>query len=242
MDALPPPPPGLATTRTALQRVATHIVARRRHDLTGRFGLRAAPGGLASPAVGGHDVEVVRTDGDVLLVERGGAVTATRMTTLADLAAAAGVDLAAPFAAGHDAPPVGDPAAPLGVGADAARALGRWWCFATTVLDEVTAWIGPGATPTPVQLWPEHFDVACDVAWGPAEGMRANLGGSPGDGSIDEPYLYLGPWDAARPGDPAYWNASFGAVLTLTALRGEEDPHAAAVAFLQRGLGLLAAG
>lgn len=241
MDALPPLPPGLAATRTALQRVATHVVARRRHDLTGRFGLRAAPGGLAAPAVGGHDVEVVRTDGDVLLVERGAAVTATRMTTLADLAAAAGVDLTAPFAAGKDAPPVGDAAAPLGVDAGAARALGHWWCFVTTVLDEVTAWIGPGATPSPVQLWPEHFDVACDVAWGPADGNRANLGGSPGDPSIDEPYLYIGPWGTARHGDPAYWNAPFGAVLTHSELRRAPDPHAAAVAFLQRGLGLLVA-
>lgn len=189
MNALPDLPPGHAATRVVLQRVATHVVARRRHDLTGRFGLRAAPGGLAAPATGGRDIEVLRTDGDLLLVERGGAVTVTPMTTLGALAAAAEVDLAAPFETGADAPPVGDPEAPLGVDPVAARALGAWWSFATTVLDDAVAWLGPGAGPSVIQIWPEHFDVACDVAWGPGEGERANLGGSPGDGFRDEPRI-----------------------------------------------------
>ena len=42
----------LTTTRLALQRLAVHVLARRRHAVTGRFGLRPAPGGLATPAFG----------------------------------------------------------------------------------------------------------------------------------------------------------------------------------------------
>jgi hypothetical protein len=241
MDPLPALPPGHGATRLALQRVATHVLARRRHDLTGRIGLRAAPGGLATPAAG-EGPEVLRTDGDLLVVERGGTAVVTPMTTLGRLADAAGVDLDAPFDAGPDAPPVGDAAAPLGLDAEAARALGAWWGFATTVLDATTGWLGPGAAPSPVQIWPEHFDVACDVAWGPGEGERATIGASPGDGLHAEPYLYLGPWGAARPGEPSYWNAPFGALAGYRGLREADDPRAAATEFLRRGVGLLAAG
>lgn len=239
MDRLPPLPSGHGATRVALQRVATHVLSRRRHELTGRIGLRAAPGGLATPAAGG-DAEVLRTDGDLLVVERGGEATVTRMTTLGALAALARVDLSAHFDAGSDTPPVGDADAPLGIDAAAARALAAWWALVTTALDEVVAGLGPGAAPSAVQVWPEHFDVACDVAWGPGEGRRANLGGSPGDASSDEPYLYLGPWGPERPGAPAYWNAPFGATVPYEELRAADDPRAAAVAFLQRGLRALA--
>ncbi len=241
MDELPALPAGHRATRRALQRVATHILARRRHDLTGRIGLRAAPGGLATPATG-PGPEVLRTDGDLLVVERGEVVAVTPMTSLGALADAAGVDLGAPFDAGADAPPVGDPAAPLAVDAQAARALAAWWGFATTVIDATAAWLGPGSGPSPVQVWPEHFDVACDVAWGPGDGERATIGGSPGDDLHEEPYLYVGPWGAGRPGDPSYWNAPFGALLGYDALQAEDDPREAAAAFLRRGLGALAAG
>lgn len=239
MDAPARLPPSTAATRRDLQRVATHVVARRRHELSGRFGLRASPGGLAAPAAG-PDGEVVRTDGDRLVVERAGRARAVPMTCLGDLAAAAGVDLSAPFSVGEHTPPAGDPAAPLEVDPAAARALGAWWGFATTVLDEVVARLGPGADASVAQLWPEHFDVACDLAWGPGEGDRANLGGSPGDGAHGEPYLYVGPWGPERPGGPAYWNAPFGAVLGHSELLSATDPLGEAVAFLRRGLEMLA--
>lgn len=44
-----------------------------------------------------------------------------------------------------------------------------------------------------MHLWPEHFDVACDLARGPGERERANLGGSAGDDAHPEPCLHLGP-------------------------------------------------
>ncbi len=54
-----------------------------------------------------------------------------------------------------------------------------------------------------------------------------------------EPYLYVGPWTEARPGDPEYWNASYVAVATRSSLLATGGPFGAGVAFLIRGLTLL---
>ena len=64
------------------------------------------------------------------------------------------------------------------------------------------------------------------MAWGAGEGERVNLGGSPGDQHFPEPYAYVGPWGPARPGDPGFWNAPFGAVLPWQALLGADLPAA----------------
>ena len=235
---LPPLPAAFGPTRDALHRVAAHVLARRRADVSGRIGLRAAPGGIATPAFG-EDLEVLRTSGGMLVRERGGRARHTPLTSLAELASAAGVDLEGALDVGHDPPPLGDADAPLAVDPAAARALGDWFAFATAALDEAAA----GARePSAVQIWPEHFDAACDVAWGPGEGERANLGGSPGDAFHPEPYLYVGPWGPERPGDPAFWNAPFGAILPHARLREAGDARRRAEAFLRRGLDLLARG
>ena len=42
-----------------------------------------------------------------------------------------------------------------------------------------------------------------------------NYGASPGDDHIADPYLYVGPHDGPPPGDPAFWNAPFGAARTF---------------------------
>jgi len=231
-------------TREALRRVSAHILARRRADVTGRIGLRPAPGGVGTPAFG-DDVEVVRIDGPHLVLERGASTTAVGLTSLADLAVVVGVDLAGPVELGGDPPPVGDPTAPLAVDPAAARAIGAWFGFVASVLDEVLAAAREAAWPSVVQLWPEHFDLACDVAWGPDERARVNLGGSPGDAGDPEPYLYVGPWTEARPDGDGYWNAPFGAVLPHARLREADDgwaAHRMAVDFLTRGLDLLRRG
>lgn len=238
---LRPLPPAFEPTRAALQRVATHVLARRRAALVGKIGLRPAPGGVGTPAAG-PDHEVVRTSGATLLRERTGGVASTEVLDLANasLGEAAGlveVDLAAPFDAGHDTPPVGDPDEPLRVDADAALVLGDWYGFGQLVIDAVLADLGPKATPSVAQVWPEHFDLGCDVATGAG---RANLGASPGDGGHATPYLYVGPWGAERPGDDAYWNVPFGAVLGHADLLAAGDPTTAGVRFLRRGLDLLA--
>lgn len=160
-----------------------------------------------------------------------------RVASLSEAAAFAEADLAAPFDAGSDTPPVGDVDVPLAVDAAAASALADWFAFGTAALDAVVAALDPTAEPSVVQVWPEHFDAGCDVAAVP--GQRVNLGASPGDGLSTEPYLYVGPWGPDRPGHPDYWNAPFGALLGHAALRDSTDPQGDAVAFLRRGLELL---
>jgi hypothetical protein len=238
MCELAPLPERFAETRDALHRVAVHVLARRRHALCGRFGLRATPLGFGTPTAG-PDNEVVRTSGSWLLRERFGAVPSTialdlRTSSLADAARFAAVDLSAPFDAGDATPPVGDPVVGLRVDHDVAAALGHWYTFGWSVLDAVVGALPEAATPSALQLWPEHFDAGCDVAV--ASGARVNLGASPGDAFHSEPYLYVGPWEADRPGDPSYWNAPFGAIIGYQALLDSGDPRKAATAFLQRGL------
>lgn len=231
-------PPDVVETRLALHQLGTHVLGRRRHAVTGRFGLRAAPGGLATPAFG-DDVEIVRTSGRHLVVERGGAVLAAPVTTLAAAADLVGVDLAADFSVGDDTPAVADPDRPLAVGDEAARALGDWWALGAGVIDELVA-AEPGVTdPTVAQLWPEHFDLGCMVTVGGRE--RVNLGASPGDGFDPLPYLYVGPWSPDRPGDSSYWNAPFGAVLRHAEMAALPPPdrRPRALTFLRRGLTLL---
>jgi len=226
-----------ATTRSELHRVATHVLARRRDALTGRFGLRVTPGGFGTPQFG--EEEVLRIDGTSLIRERrldDRAVTATHAldgATIRDLAAFADVDLDAEFSVGGDTPDLGDADAPLHVDADAVAAMAKWYQRGAQAIDSAVARLGDAGDATVAQIWPEHFDLGIDVAVG---GDRTNLGVSPGDGSSAEPYLYVGPWTADRPGDAAYWNASFGALATWS----EIPDVAAAEAFFARGLGYLA--
>lgn len=240
---LPSLPPTFASTRAELQRVATHVMARRRYRLCGKFGLRATPGGIGTPACG-PEHEVIRISGTFLVRERTGAASATEVLdlTTASLKAAAAlveVDLDEPFEAGHDTPPLGDPAARLDLDPAAVGILAEWFRFGWALLDNLIAGAGPTAAPSAVQLWPEHFDAACDLAVRGDD--RANFGASPGDGFHDPPYLYVGPWGPERPGDPSFWNAPFGAVLGYEDLSAAPDPLAAGVAFFLRGLELLGA-
>lgn len=239
MSALPE---RFVATRSEMQRVATHVLARRRFDLVGKFGLRATPGGFGTPA-GGSEYEVTRIAGTTLVREVTGVEPRTTTldltgATLADAAVLVGVDLTEEFRAGHDTPPVGDPADRLDIDPLSARVLAAWFDFGWGVIDAIVAALPPEAEPSVLQLWPEHFDAGCDVAAAP--GGRANLGASPGDAAMPDPYLYVGPWDDARPGDATYWNAPFGAVLGYERLLGADDPRATGVAFLRRGLELLA--
>ena len=232
-----PLPASYSDTRAALHRLGVHVLTRRRKDLTGKFGLRAAPAGIGIPAAG-PEYEVLRTSGDRLVRELTGEVASTTSidlfsSTLAEAAAFAEVDLSAELDIGRDTVDQGDPNEPLGVDDLAARALGRWLSFAWPVLDQVVAALGTAASPNVIQLWPEHFDAGCDVKVGE---RRATLGASTGDKHSPAPYLYVQPWEAELPGDPAYWNASFGAVLTYDAVRGADDPWKAALSFMRRGV------
>ena len=227
----------LTTTRLDLQRVATHVLARRRHAVSGRFGLRATPGGIGTPAFGSPDVlEVVRTAGTSLVHELGGQLRVVPMAgaTLADLAALVDVDLSADFSVGKDTPDLGDVDAPLLLDADEVAGLSDWYDLGWQALDIVGL---TAASPAPIQLWPEHFDASCLLAVGPGPDDRCDVGVSPGDDHHEEPYLYVGPWVARRPGDEAYWNASFGALLPRSAVSSVAD----ALAFYREGLARLTA-
>jgi hypothetical protein len=222
-------------TRAVLHRVATHVLARARHAATGRFGLRVTPGGFGTPAFG-DGVEVLRVAGGGLVRERDGRASTMPLdgATLADLAAFAAADLSTPFDVGVDTPPLGDPHERLAVDDSEVARLADWWHLGWRVLDTVAA---AASDAMAIQLWPEHFDAGTSVAV--ADGDRCNLGASPGDGLSDEPYLYLGPWSDARPGDPSYWNAPFGAVLLRSQVLEARDPFGAAIDFFGRGLDAL---
>lgn len=236
-------PDTYSATRDALQRVAVHIVARARDQATGRFGLRVTVAGFGTPEFG-DDVVRVRVSGATLVRETGGTdgATSTAATidgsTLADLARLARVDLDADLDVGHDTPPLGDVTEVLSVDDASASALAAWYDTVGTALDRVVERLPATATPSLVQLWPEHFDVALDAGATPER--RANLGGSPGDGFHDEPYAYVGPWTDDRPGDASFWNAPFGAVLTYGDLVGSDDPVAVLTEFFLDGMRRLA--
>jgi hypothetical protein len=226
-----------AATRAELHRVAAHVIARRRFLVTGRFGLRATPGGFGTPLFG--DDEVLRIDGVILLRERrvdDRAVTefhAVDRATLRDLAGFADVELDAGFSVGNDTPELGDPDTPLRIDGASVAVMAEWYRRGAEAVDESVAGLGAAGDATVAQIWPEHFDMGTDVAVGSG---RANLGVSPGDSLSAEPYLYVGPWSADRPGDAAYWNASFGALATWSEISDAD----AAAAFFARGLGYLA--
>jgi hypothetical protein len=121
---------------------------------------------------------------------------------------------------------------PLAIRAPDAALIADWYAFGARALDRAVRAAGDDADATVAQLWPEHFDVGLDLAAG---STRANLGASPGDDWLPEPYLYVGPWTADRPGDPGYWNASFGATCTREEITSDAD----ADAFFARGLAYL---
>jgi hypothetical protein len=124
----------------------------------------------------------------------------------------------------------GDSRTDLGVDKIAARALGDWYGYCTSLLEQLRADATDDDAPARVQLWPEHFDIAVDI--GP-EGRRANFGGSPGDEDHPEPYLYVGPWAPHQ--DDDFWNEPFGASLSYAELRAGAD----GLAFLRKGRELL---
>lgn len=218
--ALRPLPRGFAATRDALHRVAELVVAPARVAATGNeIALEATAGGFGTPPF--PDGGRVRVDGaDLVVEEAGGAARRAPLTTLPAAAELAGL------------PPGDLDAAPLPVDGDGAAALAALYAFAWDVLSELRDEAPAGADPSPVRLWPEHFDVAFEQG-AEDDGGRAGYGMSPGDEEHPEPYLYVGPW-APRPAAPE-WNAVgfTGAELGYAALMAAPDAGAAALAFFR---------
>jgi hypothetical protein len=230
---LPDLPATFAATRDALHAVAEHVLAPARHRATGRIGLQPTPGGFGTPPFGAG--ESLRVEGTDLVHRRDGAERRAPLTTLGEAARFAAVPLGAPpvYAAATPA----DPDRPLALDAGAADVLAGWYAFAHRLLRELCA-ARAGDDPSDVQLWPEHFDLATDLG-DAAAGARANYGASPGDGAIAEPYLYVGPWDAARRTGPLGTHP-WGTALTYRALAAAADPVEAGRAFFASAASLLA--
>ncbi len=234
-------------TRAVLHRIVNHVLARAEHRATGRISLRATPGGFSTVSFGA-DLQRLRLSGG-LLVRESAATTQTWARTIAidgssltELAAFAEVDLSSEFWAGNDTPPLGDAHEPITLHGASALLIADWYAIAAQALDRLILAAPAFAAPSLVQLWPEHFDIALDAAFDPAAPVdrRVNVGASPGDGFHSAPYLYVGPWTPQRPGDAAFWNAPFGAVLGHDAIATAPDPVDAAFDFFRTGFELLA--
>jgi hypothetical protein len=222
------------TTRGDLHRIAAHVLGRRRFAVSGHFGLRASPRGVATPAFG-PEPEVVRLAGPHLLREVGSVCRSVPLdgATLAELAAFVEADLSSDYSAGPGARPLGSPDEPLHLDEADLDVLYGWFDLGWRVLDTVTT---PDRGWSTTQLWPEHFDVGTGLDLGSGAGV--NLGFSPGDAFSDEPYVYVGPWGPERPGDAAYWNAPFGAFQP----RSAGTDVRACTGFIAEGLSLLGVG
>jgi hypothetical protein len=174
---------------------------------------------------------VVETDAE------GKAKTQTKSidgSTLALLAHVAGVGLQAPLDVGHDTPELGQLVKVIRLDARTVEVVHRWYATVAGLLDQLAFVRQTTGAPSLARLWPEHFDLAFDIQARP--GIRANIGGSPGDAFLSEPYLYVGPWTDDRPGGGTFWNAPFGAARPASSFATRDD----ALGFLLEGLGRLA--
>lgn len=182
-------------TRRSLHAIAEQVMGGPQHRVSGTIRLRVTDDGfatVAAPALAVTSTSLIA--GDLELALDG--ATVTSLATAADITPGAAAGL---YTDHSDVAPD----EPLRVDAAAARDL-------LAVLrrgEEALRRLAPDVTPV---LWPEHFDVAVALD-------QVNLGVSPGDGYLGEPYAYVGPW-APRAGP--FWNAPFGAARPVAELPG----------------------
>jgi hypothetical protein len=119
--------------------------------------------------------------------------------TIAEVAAAAGVEAAAPTSYSDHADRPED--TPLEVDVAAAAELTAWFARGEAGLRA----FAPEEEPV---LWQEHIDLGIAVD-------EVNYGISPGDAGQLAPYAYVGPW-TKREGP--FWKAAFGSLRAATEL------------------------
>ena len=227
---LAPLPENFASTRESLRALACFVLAPARKARTGRIGLRPVGDGFGTPSF--DDGSRLAVSGAELAFEPAGRVP---ITTLRAAAAFVGIALSPDPGVGKDLPPY-EPDRTLPVGREASLALGAWYSLGDQVLEQLRE-ARPEATVTEAQLWPEHFDLAVTVTLG--NGVKANVGFSPGDAFSAAPYVYVGP-HVTDGLEGAYWNAPFGAALPYEQSARADDPPEAALSFIRDGIGLLA--
>jgi hypothetical protein len=185
----------LAVTRASLHAVAEMLLAGPQFRSSGTIRLRVLEDGFGTVAVPDLRVEAGH------LVAEAGRFRLTG-TTIAALATSADIEAGAPigvYGEGSGASP--DTEIALDEAA-AAEILGAF-----TRGDAALRRLAPSETPV---LWPEHFDLGIGVG-------EVNYGVSPGDGWLDHPYAYVGPWE---PRTGPFWNAPFGAARPMRDLSG----------------------
>jgi hypothetical protein len=230
---LEPLPDSFDAARDAMHALAEHVLATARYRAEGRIGLVPTSGGFGTPTFG--DGERVRVEGVELVHERPGTSTRVRITTLGAAAQFVGVPLGAPADVYTPATP-GEADTTLALDPDAAHALAAWIALGDSVLAALCETYAAHA-PTPLTIWPEHFDLACELGDADAR-TRANYGASPGDAAIGQPYLYVGPWDAGRRTGKLATHP-WGSAITYEELRASGDPKGAGTDFLLEGAALL---
>jgi hypothetical protein len=223
------------STRDALHGLAEHVLAKARYLDDGEIRLEAFEGGFATPLLGDHTR--VRVDGVDLVIDDRDGSRRTELTTVGRAANFVGIEPGFPTELYEPATPLRVDE-PLDVDRDAARTLAAWYGFTAELLEAFAGEIVE-ARPSPLILWPEHFDQAFYTE-DEDESRRANYGASPGDEGHQEPYLYIGPWGSTAADE--FWNAvAFnGAVFPLSSLVGAADPADKALRFLRAGRALLA--
>jgi hypothetical protein len=196
------------TTRRQLRGLAESFVAGPQYRSAGTIRLAVRPDGFAAVSipVAVHGTELVWGEDSVPITGTVGA-----------LARATGLDVGPPNGAYDIVDPLADDEA-FAIDPDAAELVYRSLYAGGFALTSTVLGQGP-------VLWPEHFDVAVTED-------EVNYGVSPGDGFHPLPYAYVGPW-TSRIG--AFWNAPFGAFLTLDPDHDVDQLAADASAFFERG-------
>ena len=125
--------------------------------------------------------------------------------------------------------------------------LARWFGAAAEVLQEARARHARFRSgPSPVRLWPHHFDLALLVLLDPGAAASARsigIGVSPGDDYYPQPYAYVSPYPAPKkPKLPAlppggHWHTKdfFAAVASADDLLAQPDPRAALINVIDAG-------
>ncbi|CAN5633328.1 hypothetical protein BH10ACT1_BH10ACT1_26210 [soil metagenome] len=209
-------------TRLALQSVAEHVLSAAHHAALGKIGLRSSPGGFTTPLFpSDHGERQIRVQGTDLVVTDDRGTRREPLTTVAAAAELAEIEPGAPTDVFTPTTALA-PDQPLAIDPEAARTLADWWELVDAALEGFRVELADRRPPI-VQLWPEHFDIACTID-------EVNYGGSPGDAGIPHPYLYVGPWSPPAP-DGGYWNQGFGATIAASDVPTIDE----AVAFFREG-------
>jgi len=228
---LRPLPEEFQNTRLTLHQLAYFVLAPKRFRETGKLGLRYTHRGFGTPFFG--DDGQVRIEGDHIVFQQGARAHTSPISSVSSAATFVGIPYEERWFEGFRDPlDLTNPEKEMAIDAAAADAIGDLFGFAASVLEQARR--TPGAVDVSrVQLWPEHFDLAFEMGSG---NRRASYGVSPGDGTHDEPYVYVAAWGEIDREDTYWSDTSFnGASLSYEALLAAPDQRGLAVDFLRSG-------